>query len=978
MINKLSGYTAWELMERHGMDVDECDAVNDDPDFIKHFKDGFMQDKDSEDDFTTPANKIEVNDFTDESLNRVLEMTPPSIEIGASGSGSGSKRVFIDLDEIDSEDKVEEKISSSDKLDLNLTSIIASAVQGGTRTPMQLSPLSKQIAALVGSDCGTRTPTQVSPLSKGNDIFVTESTRIKSTPRPRGRPRLTDLSKCIQFQNGTPVGSLTFKLKIDNGTVTNKQTFNKTAAKESMRGATNTCFDSYSLCCGKGKVILTNEVLEPPLLLKELITNKHPKSASFIDNIRRYNSMFAFTSMGGKQDTWQTCKVCPTVNIDTENKIQYRIGAVSNGESSSSRNNELDYQLTTNIPDLLDEINLLVQDFRMGGERIRGLKSKDHHDVISRVFKIKLDYLMKELKDGHIFGRVKGGLPHCHILLWLETDDKITTTRKIDEYISAEIPNKDEDPEMYQLVTDHMMHGPCGADNPSCPCTIERNDGNIFKKSGTDLHNGYAMPYNPGLLRRYHAHINIEWCNQGKLYYLRVILNKARGPMEWDDLKKVDDVLYPTYRDACYAQGLLQDDKEYIDKILGKSLWGMGDYLRSIFVMLFMTDNLELSDIQRKNICLSYIECMLRSNNRSLKDIQNMPYPDQEYTIDGYNILIYDETSYNKNQLRKQHVKLYGSLTKEQKGIYSTVMDSVENNKGGMFFVYSYGGTEKTYLYKTMSAALRSKGNIVLNVASSGIASFLLEGERTAHSCFDIPINVVEDLMCHIAADSDLADLIRNEKVGGADDRESTVVFPDNMLIPETDDDVGDENEYESSDFVCLADEDLNFNDPIYTTEFLNDLRMSGIPNHRIKLKISTPIMLMRNINQRAGLCNGTRLQVLRIGINIIEAKIISGGSVGTICAIPRMVISPTDTKMSFKLNRGQFPIQVYFATTINKSQGQTLSQVGLFLRRPVFSHGQLYVAVLRVKSKKGLKVFCSEKDGNYSNSTSKVVYKKY
>nr|GFA26300.1 hypothetical protein [Tanacetum cinerariifolium] len=91
---------------------------------------------------------------------------------------------------------------------------------------------------------------------------------------------------------------------------------------------------------------------------------------------------------------------------------------------------------------------------------------------------------------------------------------------------------------------------------------------------------------------------------------------------------------------------------------------------------------------------------------------------------------------------------------------------------------------------------------------------------------------------------------------------------------------LGDENEYESSDSVCLADKDLNFDDSI-TTEFLNSLRMSGIPNHSIKLKIGTPIMLMRNINQRAGLYNGTRLQVLRLGINIIEAQIISDGSVG-------------------------------------------------------------------------------------------------
>ncbi|GKB21851.1 ATP-dependent DNA helicase PIF1-like protein, partial [Tanacetum coccineum] len=153
-------------------------------------------------------------------------------------------------------------------------------------------------------------------------------------------------------------------------------------------------------------------------------------------------------------------------------------------------------------------------------------------------------------------------------------------------------------------------------------------------------------------------------------------------------------------------------------------------------------------------------------------------------------------------------------------------MDAIANNTGGMFFVYGYGGTGKTYLYKTMLAALRSQGEIVLNVASSGIVALLLEGEKTI---------------------------------------------------------------YESSDFVSLVDDDTNFDDSIYTTDFLNGIKMSGLPKHAIKLKFGTPIMLMRNIDQKAGLCNGTRLQVLRMGINVIEAKIISGGSVGKICAIPRM-----------------------------------------------------------------------------------------
>ncbi|GJU80824.1 ATP-dependent DNA helicase PIF1-like protein [Tanacetum coccineum] len=236
-------------------------------------------------------------------------------------------------------------------------------------------------------------------------------------------------------------------------------------------------------------------------------------------------------------------------------------------------------------------------------------------------------------------------------------------------------------------------------------------------------------------------------------------------------------------------------------------------------------------------------------------------------------------------------------------------MDDVANNTGGMFFVYGYEGTGKTYLYKTMPAALRSQGEIVLNVASSGTAALLLEGGRTAHSRFAIPINILEDSMCHIPADSDLDDLIRKAKL---------IIWDKALMIQSYCHEPFDrtlrdicrldlselynrvfgreETIYESSDSVSLVDDDTNFDDSIYTTDFLNGIKMSGLPKHAIKLKIGTPIMLMRNIDQKAGLCNGTRLQVLRMGINVIEAKIISGGSVGKICAIPRMPRTNTIT----------------------------------------------------------------------------------
>ncbi|GJR11205.1 putative PIF1 DNA helicase/replication protein A1-like protein [Tanacetum coccineum] len=611
---------------------------------------------------------------------------------------------------------------------------------------------------------------------------------------------------------------------------------------ETLRRATDALDESYSICCSRGKVTLGTELKQPPKLLKDLITNEHDKSGSFIENIRRYNSMFAFTSIGGKVDdtvnygrgpfcyrihgenyhrlgsllpqTGKTPKFAQLYIFDTENEITNRINAVSKESCTTSKDKILDRELATEIRDMLDSINPLVKEFRMAGERIKssndqrlklrliGTRNRDgrqynlptasevaalivgdfdstkhNRDIIllqqdgdlKRISELHPSYLAMQYplffpyaEDGYrtdIFhegerenefsmmlnGRrlfqqflvdrytmieakrmsfnrkqqkelrsetysklaklvedpelgvqlravytiefQKRGLPYCHILFWLEPEDKITTTAQIDQYILAEIPNKNEDPELYQIVTDHMMHGPCVIDDNGYASYKRRNDGNTITKSGTNLHNGYVVPYNPGLLRRYQSHINVEWCNQiGSIkYFFKYInkgpdrvtaavdgeevdeikdfydcrylsaceaawriygfdihyrtppvewlpfhlqdeqsvifdatesidytlekssvnetkfvqwmeLNKAntfastllyaeipkyfvKGPKEWKELKTFDKVVYPTYRDACYARGLLQDDKEYIDGLMEASEWGMGDYL---------------------------------------------------------------------------------------------------------------------------------------------------------------------------------------------------------------------------------------------------------------------------------------------------------------------------------------------------------------------------------------------------------------
>jgi ATP-dependent DNA helicase PIF1 len=175
--------------------------------------------------------------------------------------------------------------------------------------------------------------------------------------------------------------------------------------------------------------------------------------------------------------------------------------------------------------------------------------------------------------------------------------------------------------------------------------------------------------------------------------------------------------------------------------------------------------DLHIGDDELKNLCLIEIERLLRLNGRTLRQYECLPFPDMTDNAVFENSFIVDELNYNRDEMKSKLHSFLQLMTDEQKKVYDTIMGSVMADKGGFFFLYGYGGTGKTFLWNTLSAAIRSQGSIVLNVASSGIASLLLPGGRTAHSRFCVPLNATETSSCSIKQGSLRANLLLQTKL---------------------------------------------------------------------------------------------------------------------------------------------------------------------------------------------------------------------
>ncbi|XP_019101905.1 PREDICTED: uncharacterized protein LOC104699074 [Camelina sativa] len=234
---------------------------------------------------------------------------------------------------------------------------------------------------------------------------------------------------------------------------------------------------------------------------------------------------------------------------------------------------------------------------------------------------------------------------------------------------------------------------------------------------------------------------------------------------------------------------------------------------------------------------------------------------------------------------------------------------------------------------------------------------------------------------------------IGNGKINKPNDGETEIDIPEDLLITEckslTDPDFyqekailchandvdqindymlsqlpGQEKECYSADSISPAHSTPD-DDMLYPPEVLNSIKASGLPDFKLRLKVGAPVMLLKDLNPYDGLCKGTRLQITRLETFVLEARIISGNKLGKKVLIPRIISYPTEASYPIKMRRRQFPFNLAFAMAIDESdQVQTLSKVGLYLPRRVFSLGQMYVAISKVKSSAGLEVLITDTEG--------------
>ena len=252
-------------------------------------------------------------------------------------------------------------------------------------------------------------------------------------------------------------------------------------------------------------------------------------------------------------------------------------------------------------------------------------------------------------------------------------------------------------------------------------------------------------------------------------------------------------MLYPTFKAACVAHGLLEDDGEWKKCLEEAGDMQTGQQLHSLFVTILLHCHTSLPHVLwnqfRVKICddlscrltaqghldpteqdvfdygLHLIQHVLMQSGKNLRHYPDMTLPQQNWDDFVPNPLLQEQLTFDQEEMSNRVNQNYPHFNLEQKLAFEKNFDSAKNNKGKISFLHSAGGCGKTHVSNTIAVAICADGDVALCVASSVIAALLLQAGQTAHSHFKIPIPIDDSSTCNIKRDDNLHEVLKFTKL---------------------------------------------------------------------------------------------------------------------------------------------------------------------------------------------------------------------